>query len=240
MVGLEQLQMLKQGGWVMLPLAGFLFTASSLGLQKWVFYTWLLPLKNAPFEALQNQLLKVETFSALKQAQPCRPPNSMFEDILEHALANQHAVFGVFQATLESCAQKWMQKGHRSLRAFEFFITAAPLLGLLGTIFGMMDAFKVLDHQQFASMGLSSGIAEALIATAAGLVVALFNLGLHSYFSAKLDQMTQMLEWITTWCERTYLNSGHVGQNQDALSQPKLADSCTRPETFVQVSTKSQ
>jgi biopolymer transport protein ExbB len=85
----------------------------------------------------------------------------------------------------------------RGLWILETVVTAAPLLGLLGTITGMMQAFKVIGGAGLvAPTQVTSGVAQALIATALGLLIALFALFGFNFFarmqSQALDQMERL------------------------------------------------
>ena len=74
-------------------------------------------------------------------------------------------------------------------------ITLAPLLGLLGTITGMIGAFGIVSE---AGLGqphaITGGIAEALIATATGLLIAIMTLIPYNYLRSKVEQLTDLLE----------------------------------------------
>ncbi|HYW93278.1 MAG TPA: MotA/TolQ/ExbB proton channel family protein [Gammaproteobacteria bacterium] len=85
----------------------------------------------------------------------------------------------------------------RGLWILETIVTAAPLMGLLGTITGMMDAFHLIGSKGLvAPKGVSSGVAEALIATALGLAIALVALFGYNFFSRlqarTLDEMERI------------------------------------------------
>ena len=73
-------------------------------------------------------------------------------------------------------------------------VTLAPLLGLLGTISGMIESFNIFALQAGQPLAITGGIGEALIATATGLCVAIFALVVHTYFSQKLDEILSLLE----------------------------------------------
>ena len=76
-------------------------------------------------------------------------------------------------------------------------VTLAPLLGLLGTIFGMIDSFNIFSIQAGQPLAITGGIGEALIATATGLCVAIFALIVHTYFAQKLDEKLTELDKIS-------------------------------------------
>ena len=79
------------------------------------------------------------------------------------------------------------------LNYLSMFVTLSPLLGLLGTIFGMIDSFNILSSQS-EPLAITGGIGAALVATASGLCVAIFALLVHTYFSQKMDAILTQLE----------------------------------------------
>lgn len=84
----------------------------------------------------------------------------------------------------------------------ETIVTAAPLLGLLGTIIGMMDSFKLIGSEGLVNPhgpnGVTAGVAQALIATAIGIFIAIYSLFAFNYFSRKQDQAIDELERLGT------------------------------------------
>src|ERR1700719_4869981 len=83
----------------------------------------------------------------------------------------------------------------RGLWVLETIVTGAPLLGLLGTITGMMQAFKVIGGSGLvAPTQVTSGVAQALIATALGLLIALFSLFGFNFFARTQSQALDHLE----------------------------------------------
>lgn len=73
-------------------------------------------------------------------------------------------------------------------------VTLAPLLGLLGTISGMIQSFSIFSVRAGEPLAITGGIGEALVATATGLCVAIFALLVHTYFAQKLDEMLAVLD----------------------------------------------
>ena len=83
------------------------------------------------------------------------------------------------------------------LNYLSMIVTMAPLLGLLGTIFGMIDSFNIFSIQAGQPLAITGGIGEALIATATGLCVAIFALIVHTFLVQKLDEKLTVLDKIS-------------------------------------------
>ena len=86
------------------------------------------------------------------------------------------------------------------VRVLELVATIAPLIGLLGTVLGMIDAFYALEASGARAdvSVLAGGIWEALLTTAAGMAVAIFATVAQSYFEALLERVQEDLEYIAT------------------------------------------
>lgn len=86
----------------------------------------------------------------------------------------------------------------QSLRAhlgyLSMIVTLSPLLGLLGTISGMIRSFNVFSMEAGEPMAITGGIGEALVATAAGLCVAVFALVVHTFFAQRMDDILTDME----------------------------------------------
>lgn len=99
------------------------------------------------------------------------------------------------EARLEAAAAQIERDMSRGLWLLETIVTAAPLLGLLGTIVGMMHSFKLIGGDGLVNpSGVTGGVAQALIATAIGLVIALVALFAFNFFSRRIDRLMDELE----------------------------------------------
>ena len=79
---------------------------------------------------------------------------------------------------------------------FSTIITISPLLGLLGTILGLIKSFALLDlgKGDINSVGVTGGISEALVSTAAGLIVAIFTLMFANYFKSQSNNHISLIK----------------------------------------------
>jgi biopolymer transport protein ExbB len=81
-------------------------------------------------------------------------------------------------------------------------ITAAPLLGILGTVIGIIHSFDMLGQAGIQDpQAVTSGIAQALLTTAAGLLIAIFTLFPYNYFMAKVEKAATRIEKYATSLE---------------------------------------
>lgn len=88
--------------------------------------------------------------------------------------------------------------------------STAPFVGLVGTIFGIINAFQMMGEAGGGDLAaISSGIAEALITTAIGISVAILGVWLFNYFTAKIDEITNdmqvSVQELLDWCEKQIL-----------------------------------
>lgn len=103
---------------------------------------------------------------------------------------------------MELAAQEEMGQMRRYLPLLDTVVTLSPLLGLLGTVTGMIAAFGVLSSSGLNQpTAITGGVAEALIATAAGLGIAIVTLVPYNYFSSKADRAGEMMEECATRLE---------------------------------------
>lgn len=97
------------------------------------------------------------------------------------------------ESILETQTTLMVETYEDRLDVLSTIITMAPLLGLLGTIIGMISSFKILDVRSGQPFAITGGIAEALIATAFGLTVALFSLVLYGILKRKIASLNKQL-----------------------------------------------
>ncbi len=107
-------------------------------------------------------------------------------------------VHGSLSGALQVAAGAELKRAGRFLMLIDTCITVAPLLGLLGTVTGIMGAFSAVGGNELAVEAVSGGIGEALIATAAGLGIAIFCLLPFNYFNERLAKLQFELETAAT------------------------------------------
>ena len=197
MTNLQQtINILTLGGIAMYPLFLLAIIAAALIIDKILLYQRLVRLP-------QNILLTVETFGfdwTILEQQLCKlPQQNFYRRFFSVIIDNKNKPSWWIESRAGDEAKIIEQKFKQGLWALETIITAAPLLGLLGTIVGMISAFKVIGAEGLVNpTGVTGGVAEALIATAFGLLIAVEALFAYNYFSSKQDQTLDELERLAT------------------------------------------
>ena len=115
--------------------------------------------------------------------------------ILAAGLSNAYHGREVMKESIQEAAQHVVHDLERDLNTLGTIAAIAPLLGLLGTVVGMIRVFAEIMSQGTGNASvLAGGISEALITTAAGLTVAIPALAMHRYFVGKIDAIVVELE----------------------------------------------
>jgi biopolymer transport protein ExbB len=186
------LELVKAGGWLMLPIIMSSIIALAICVER---FLKLNPDKVAPRNLLnqvwgwlQNKQLDAEKLRSLRRGSP-------LAQILATGLAN--AKFGreIMKESIEDTASHIIHDLERYLNALGTIAAVAPLLGLLGTVIGMIRVFTEIMVQGSGNTGvLAGGISEALITTASGLCVAIPALIMHRYFLRRIDELVVRME----------------------------------------------
>lgn len=199
------LTIFKLGGPVMWPILICSILGFTIACER-LFAFWKYNFANYFFRSKQRQVIALtregkysEALALAKSAESsvC----VIFAQALEHREAG-------FTETLQATSQQTIDRLRRGFSILDTVITVSPMLGILGTVTGIINTFNVLSAAAIDNpMGATAGIAEALITTAAGLIVAIGCLFPFNFFVAQLKRRTHELEQLTHQMEIAYNTS---------------------------------
>ncbi|MEC7641865.1 MAG: MotA/TolQ/ExbB proton channel family protein [Nitrospinota bacterium] len=133
-----------------------------------------------------------------KGLQLCKSHNDSLSRILKAGLLRFGGKVDEIERAIEGAGQHEASLLNSNLRVLGAVANITPMLGLLGTVFGMIKAFNVISQSGTGNPGLvASGISEALITTAAGMIVGIPALALYHYFRGKIDRYVFEMEEIS-------------------------------------------
>lgn len=115
-----------------------------------------------------------------------------------------HRDFSMTKA-MEGAAADEIQRMRRYMTVIDTMITVAPMLGILGTVTGIIGSFEMLGTEGIEQpAAVTAGVAEALITTATGLAIAIFSVFPHNYFNAQVERACLNIEKYATSLEIVY------------------------------------
>ena len=182
---------LTLGGPVMVPLLICSLLSVAVIIERWLSFRRAAGRVAPVVEKIRHHLLRGEGPLALAA---CEQANGPVAEVLAAGLRG-HFQNGRAEQAMEEQAMAELPHLNRWLVVLDTVVTLAPLLGLLGTITGMIRSFNIISSTGISRpMGITAGIAEALIATATGLVIAIFTLVAYNYFLERVKQIVGEIE----------------------------------------------
>jgi biopolymer transport protein ExbB len=184
------IQIFLKGGPVMWPLLVTSIIAISVVMER-LFFVIRESARRDP-DAVERIFSEVEAGKDERAAIFSRESHDYVARVLAYALA--HREQSPTNALLRAASRE-LNRFNRGLSVLDTVITLAPLLGLLGTVTGMIRAFSLLGGQELgAPTAITGGIAEALIATAFGLLIAIIALLPFNFLNAKMEEARHEIE----------------------------------------------
>jgi biopolymer transport protein ExbB len=130
----------------------------------------------------------------------CRKDDSFLARVIEAGLGQRAGMFGFFdmQSAMQEVSEREVSKLYRKLEYLSFIAASAPMLGLLGTVTGMIRSFNIIAATEGAATPseLAGGISEALVTTCMGLIVAIPCMFFVSQFRNRIDSYIAEAETI--------------------------------------------
>ncbi|MDT8407252.1 MAG: MotA/TolQ/ExbB proton channel family protein [Methylococcales bacterium] len=178
-------ELIQSGGWLMLPIIVCSILAMAIVLERfWSLQRSKIMPPRLPAEvwrlARENRLDN----AAIRHIKISSPMGA----VLAAGLSNGHHGRDIMRASMEEVGVKVVHELEKFLTTLGTIAMITPLLGLLGTVYGMIQVFSaIMVHGVGDPAVLGGGISEALITTAAGLTVAIPTLIFHRHFERLVD-----------------------------------------------------
>jgi len=186
--------LLAKGGPVML----FLVFCSALVVAIFLERIWALLIRADKIVGnnFYNEFQELIRKNQLEKADfLCEHNKTSLARVLKAGLKHINDSFELIKEALEEAGKREVNRLSRYLALLATLANVSLLLGLLGTVTGMIRLFGVISAQGPGNPGaLAGGIAEALLTTAGGLVIAIPTRLIHHYFSARVNQLAGVLE----------------------------------------------
>lgn len=189
------LEIFQKGGVLMYPILACSVISLAIFFDRFWTYYALKRLSQPLYAQVENFLLRNQAAEAI---QLCERQNSALGRILQVPLRNLGASRSYLKTLVEEVGRRETAVLERYLGLLATIATITPLLGLLGTVLGMIRAFTLIASQGVGTPAtLGGGISEALITTAAGMSVAVPTILLHKYLSSRVDRAVLDMEEYT-------------------------------------------
>jgi len=189
---LRVFEIVKSGGWLMLPIILCSVVALAIIGER----LWTLQRRRITPKHLVAQIWHLYSKGQLtpEQIEKVRK-GSPLGRILAAGLANMKHEREMMKESIEETGRHVVYELERYLNTLGTIAAISPLLGLLGTVIGMIQVFSVITSQGVGNPGvLAGGISVALITTAAGLSVAIPSLMFYRYFRGRIDGLVVFME----------------------------------------------
>ncbi len=191
----EVLSIIEKGGIMMYPILFCSILIVGIGIER----AYNLRRKNIiDTEFLKNVRNHWNWEDIHLGLQMCNSYDNALSRILKSGLLRFGGKLDEIERAIEGAGQHEASLMNSNLRVLGAVANITPMMGLLGTVFGMIKAFNVISQSGTGNPGLvASGISEALITTATGMVVGIPALAMYHYFRGKIDRYIFEMEEIS-------------------------------------------
>lgn len=196
-ISMSFVELAMKGGWIMIPIALLSVIAVYIFIERW-FAIKKASRKDAGFmNSINDYILNGKVDSAIAL---CKSNNSPVAAMIEKGISRLGRSLGDVNAAIENVGKQEIAKLERGLPTMATIAGGAPMIGFLGTVMGMIEAFynmSMAGNNIDVSL-LSSGIYTAMVTTVAGLIVGIIAYFAYNILVARVEKVVNLLETTTT------------------------------------------
>lgn len=204
-------ELVKAGGWLMLPLVLCSIFMVAISIERFIRLKKNLVLPNtlliSPMQNAQQAIAKLTESPSLK--------SSTLGRVFQAGYLSRNKSENYARAQMEVVASQEIGYLEKNINFLGTLSAVAPLLGLLGTVIGIIESFLMMDLGNSDAVMMMPGISKALITTAAGMLIAIPTLFAHRYFQRLVQEYVAELEQQATLfhADLFYLQASDVDQD---------------------------
>jgi len=193
------LQILIKGGLLIVPLIFCSILALAIIIEKFITLKIIETRSRRFIDKTRSIINGDEDNKTEKVLALCEMTSSPLSRILKAGIEKKDREREEIREALEDAGSSEIPYLEKHLKILGTIVTVAPLIGLLGTVMGMIKAFNVIALKGVGEPGaLAGGIAEALITTAVGLSIAIPSLIFYNYFMHRTDKIVRQFEKVSS------------------------------------------
>ena len=213
----------RKGGPIMWPILIVSIIALTVVIER--TFWWLGRWMRRDPKRIEKVFTAIEVGDVAEASRLSRDTRDPVLRMMWNGLNHQHASL---QGALQVAAGIEIKRAGRFLVVMDTLVTLAPLLGLLGTITGLIRSFSFLGNEELAVQAVTGGIAEALIATACGLGIAIFALIPFNFFTSRVSNLEFELQTAATNLEVMLEAQNKTAPHHDVEITTATPSSATR------------
>ncbi|MCD4779186.1 MAG: MotA/TolQ/ExbB proton channel family protein [Candidatus Omnitrophica bacterium] len=191
--GLTLWQMIKAGGFIMVVLGFLSIVAMTLIIYNFIT---LSPKTLSPIKYAEKVIKKLEEGQERSVKSMCRRRPNIIGHIVMAGLEKKHKGTVLAREAIENRSRREIGSLWQQISYLSDIASVAPLIGLLGTVLGMIQAFNVIAFQTAVvkPILLAGGVSKAMVTTAGGLMVAIPVMLFYSYFRGRVNEIANIVE----------------------------------------------
>lgn len=209
------IEIFKNGGPIMYPLLLCSLISLTIIIERSLFWLGIGMRRNQKLVNEVLELSKKGDWNTIRD-KAAGSKNYVIRILISGIL---HREFSLIKA-MESAAAEEVSRMRKYMGVLDTMITVAPLLGILGTVIGIIESFELLGSSGISTpRAVTGGIAQALITTASGLAIAIITVFPYNYFNSRIENAIRIMEKYATSFEIVYKNmvAPFEGEKGDSL-----------------------